>query len=134
MGIFTPAEAEYLLSQSLGRLATAGADGRPHVVPVSFAYNRQLDTIDIGGFNFGARKKFRDVQQNPWAAIVVDDVVSTDPWTVRMLEVRGPAEALTTGGAALRDGFADEMIRIHPTRIVAYGLEPGQPASTARSV
>jgi pyridoxamine 5'-phosphate oxidase family protein len=134
MGVFTSTEADYLLSQPLGRLATAGADHRPHVVPVSFTYNRELDTIDIGGFNFGARKKFRDVQQNPWAAFVVDDVVSTDPWTVRMLEVRGRAEALATGGAALRDGFADEMIRIRPTRVIAYGLEPGPAAGSARSV
>jgi len=34
-----------------------------------------------------------------WAAIVVDDLVSVDPWTPRMLEIRGRAEAVPTGGA-----------------------------------
>jgi pyridoxamine 5'-phosphate oxidase family protein len=123
MAAFTPAELDYLGEQRLGRLATAGANGRPHVVPVAFTFNAELDTIDIGGFRFGERKKYRDVQANPWAALVVDDQVSVDPWVVRMVEIRGPAEALTHGGAALRPGFADEMIRIHPQRVVSFGLD-----------
>jgi hypothetical protein len=49
----------------LGRLATTGRDGQPHVVPVAFRYNPDEDTIDIGGHGFAQRKKFRDVQQNP---------------------------------------------------------------------
>jgi pyridoxamine 5'-phosphate oxidase family protein len=74
------------------------------------------------------------VQANPWVAIVVDDLISTDPWTVRMIEVRGRAEPLTHGGGGLQDGFADEMVRIHPVRIVSYGLVPGQQRPEARSV
>jgi pyridoxamine 5'-phosphate oxidase family protein len=122
MTAFTSAEAAYLDSQLLGRLATAGANGRPHVVPVSFTLNSELGTIDIGGFRFGERKKFRDVQANPWAALVVDDLVSTSPWVVRMVEVRGRAEALSSGGSSLQAGFAEEMIRIHPDRVISYGL------------
>jgi hypothetical protein len=38
MSIFTPAEKVYLQSQRLGRLATVGPDGQPHVVPVGFRY------------------------------------------------------------------------------------------------
>lgn len=133
MTVFTQAEIDYLNSQPLGRFATADRNGKPHVVPVSFSYNAELETIDVGGHNFGARKKFRDVQRNPWAAIVIDDLVSTDPWTVRMLEIRGRADALSHGGARLRDGFADEMVRIHPTRIASYGLSD-EPATVARSV
>jgi PPOX class F420-dependent enzyme/OxyR family protein len=131
---FRPVEIDYLNDQFIGRLATAGTDGKPHVVPVSFTYNAELDSIDIGGHNFGARKKFRDVQRNPWAAIVVDDLVSTEPWTVRMIEVRGRAEALPQGGRVLGAGFADEMIRIHPERIVSYGVVPDQQQTVARSV
>ncbi|MEP7021180.1 MAG: PPOX class F420-dependent oxidoreductase [Pseudonocardiales bacterium] len=134
MSVFTQAEIDYLNGQMLGRLATAGTDGKPHVVPVSFSYNPKLDTIDIGGHNFGARKKYRDVQRNGWAAIVVDDLVSKDPWTPRMIEIRGRAEALPEGGPALGRGFDDEMIRIHPERIVAFGLAAGQQATAARSV
>jgi pyridoxamine 5'-phosphate oxidase family protein len=61
---FTPAEIAYLQSQRLGRLATVGPDGQPHVVPVGFHYNPELDTIDIGGHDFAKRKKFRDVQRD----------------------------------------------------------------------
>lgn len=130
--IFTSAEVAYLDAQLIGRLATAGSDGRPHVVPVSFRCNTDTGTIDVGGHHFGARKKFRDVTDNPWAAIVVDDVVSVRPWTVRMVEVRGRAEALAHGGSELGAGFAEEMIRIHPTRIVSFGLDGDE--RTARSI
>jgi hypothetical protein len=40
-----------------------------------------------------------------------------------LLEIRGPAEALASGGSALGSGFADAMIRIRPERIVSYGLD-----------
>jgi len=52
MSVFTNEEIEYLNSQLLGRLATVGPDGQPHAVAVSFRYNAQLDTIDIGGHAF----------------------------------------------------------------------------------
>jgi pyridoxamine 5'-phosphate oxidase family protein len=39
-------------------------------------------------------QKFRNVARNGHAAIVVDDIVSTDPWRVRFLEIRGTAEAI----------------------------------------
>jgi pyridoxamine 5'-phosphate oxidase family protein len=129
MATFTPAQLAYLRGQLLGRLATAGSDGHPHVVPVSFAYNAESGTIDIGGLRTPETKKYRDVQANPWAALVVDDQVSVDPWVVRMLEIRGPAEALASGGAALRAGFADEIIRLHPARIVSFGLDNGAAAA-----
>lgn len=119
----TDIDIAYLNSQPLGRLATAGRDGKPHVVPVGVSFNREHGTVDIGGYRFGQRKKYRDVQQNPFAAVVIDDLVSTDPWVVRMLEIRGRAEALTSGGSALRDGFAEEMIRIHPDTVNRYNLD-----------
>jgi pyridoxamine 5'-phosphate oxidase family protein len=61
MSAFSHAEIDYLGSQRLGRLATVGKDGVPHVVPVAFRYNPDADTIDIGGHDFAKRKKFRDV-------------------------------------------------------------------------
>jgi pyridoxamine 5'-phosphate oxidase family protein len=117
------AQVEYLAGQRLGRIATAGVNGKPHVVPTSFRYNADLGTIDVGGHHVATTKKYRDVQQNGWAAIVVDDLVSTDPWTPRMLEIRGPAEAVPTGGAALGPGFGDAFIRIHPERINSFGID-----------
>src|SRR5690349_756769 len=117
MGVFKPEEIVYLQSQRLGRIATVGANGQPHVVPVAFRYNPTQDTIDIGGHGFAKRKKYRDVLKNPKVAFVVDDIVSFQPWTVRGIEVRGEAEVLATGGADIIPGFDPELFRIHPKRV-----------------
>jgi pyridoxamine 5'-phosphate oxidase family protein len=123
MSHFTSAEQTYLQEQRLGRIATAGRDGQPHVVPVSFRYNPVQDTIDVGGHGFAQRKKWRDVQGNPRVAIVIDDLASVDPWRPRMIEIRGEAEVLTTGGDSVGRGFDPEMFRIRPKRIISIGLE-----------
>jgi pyridoxamine 5'-phosphate oxidase family protein len=118
----TSQQIEYLASQRLGRLATAGADHKPHVVPTSFRYNPDLGTIDVGGHRVSKTKKYRDVQANGWAAIGVDDLLSVDPWRPRMLEVRGRAEAIPSGGEHLGPGFGGAFIRIHPERVNSFGL------------
>ncbi len=120
---FTPEELAYLQNQRLGRIATIGPNGQPHVVPVSFRYNPDTDTIDVGGHGgFARRKKWRDVQHHPKVAIVVDDIASYKPWKVRGVEIRGEAEELTTGGETVRPGFDPEMMRIKPSRIISWGL------------
>jgi pyridoxamine 5'-phosphate oxidase family protein len=105
MSAFTEQEIEYLRSQRLGRIATAGPDGQPHVVPVSFRYNAEQDSIDIGGHAFTSRKKYRDVLANPRVAFVVDDLTSVNPWRPRGIEVRGRAEVLDEGGEGARSGL-----------------------------
>jgi pyridoxamine 5'-phosphate oxidase family protein len=123
MSTLTTPQVQYLATQRLGRLATVGNDGKPHVVPTSFRYNDDLGTVDVGGHRVATTKKYRDVQANPWAAIVIDDLVSTDPWTPRMLEIRGRAEAVAVGGTSLGPGFGDAFIRIHPEKINSFGIE-----------
>jgi pyridoxamine 5'-phosphate oxidase family protein len=123
METFSAGQIEYLAGQRLGRIATTGKDGKPHVVPTSFRYNAELGTIDVGGLHVGTTKKYRDVQANPWAAIVVDDLASTDPWRPRMLEIRGRAETVGTGGADLGPGFGDAFIRIYPDKVNSFGIE-----------
>ena len=119
----TAAQIEYLAGQRLGRIATTGADRKPHVVPTSFRYNQDLGTIDVGGLRVATTKKYRDVQANPWAAIVVDDLASTNPWSPRMLEIRGRAETVADGGADLGPGFGDGFIRIYPEKVNSFGIE-----------
>ena len=124
MSVFTPEEIRYLQTQRLARIATAGSDGQPHVVPVGFRYNPETDTVDIGGHDFAQRKKWRDVQQNPPVAVVIDDVASVNPWTVRGIEVRGQAEILMSRGETVIPGFDAAMFRITPKRIVSWGINP----------
>ena len=123
VSMFTAYEIIYLHGQRLGRLATVDADGQPHVVPVSFRYNSELGTIDIGGHDFARRKKFRDVRSNPKVAFVVDDLASINPWRPRGIEIRGEAEVLETGGEQIMRGFDPEMFRIKPKRVVSWGLD-----------
>ncbi len=122
MGAFTLEEIEYLRGQRLGRLATVGRDGRPHVVPVGFRYNPEQDTIDIGGHGLAATRKYRDVLRDPRVAFVVDDVVSVQPWRVRGVEIRGEAEALPVGGKTVMPALDDELIRIRPRWVRSWGL------------
>ena len=97
-----------------------------------FRYNPDTDTIDVGGHGFAARKKFRDVNRSGRAAFVVDDVLP--PWRPRMIEVRGSATTLDTGGRDIHPEFDDPIIRIFPERIISLGLD-GEPAKmNARTV
>jgi pyridoxamine 5'-phosphate oxidase family protein len=132
MSTFTDAEVDYLNKGLLGRFATLGADGMPHVTPLGVFYEDETETIVIGshaGYDMSASKKFRDARRHPSVAVVVDDLASVDPWTPRYVEVRGHAETFTTGGeeAGKRVGapfpFAPAWIRIRPWRVVAYGIE-----------
>ena len=111
---FTERELAYLQSgeRRLARIATVGRDGMPHVVPTGWTYNTEHDTIDIGGIDLTATKKYRDAARSGAAALVVDDVLP--PWHPRGIEVRGRAEIVQR---------PEVTIRIHPTRIVSWGLE-----------
>ena len=111
---FSDDELAYLRGERrLGRLATVGQDGTPHVVPVGFSYNPERDSIDIGGRDLTHSKKYRDVKRAQRAAIVVDDLESTTPWRPRAVEVRGRAETIED---------RSPLIRIYPDRVISWGL------------
>ncbi|MBB5912498.1 pyridoxamine 5'-phosphate oxidase family protein [Nocardia transvalensis] len=118
----SPAQLDYLRSQRLGRLATIRPDGSPQNNPVGFRYNEALGTIDIAGHNMGASQKFRNLAKEDRVSFVVDDIESISPRVVRCLEIRGTAEALRDVDTYL-DGGSRELIRITPTRILAFGIE-----------
>ena len=122
MSVFTKAELDYLVGgRQLGRIATVGPDGTPHVVPVGWIYNAARDTIDVGGSELQRSKKFRDVERTGRVAIVIDDLESVDPWRPRGVEVRGRGEAIA---------LPTPLIRIHPERIISWGVGPGRTART----
>jgi pyridoxamine 5'-phosphate oxidase family protein len=124
VSVFTEAELNFLRSERLlGRLATVGRDGVPHVAPVGWGLDTDGVVVEVGGRNLPATKKFRDVARTGLAAIVIDDVLP--PWRPRGVEVRGRAEAVTD---------PEPRIRIHPTRIVSWGLDPEGGGRSARDI
>jgi PPOX class F420-dependent enzyme/OxyR family protein len=80
------------------------------------------DAIDIRGFDFEQTRKFRDVKRSGRAAIVVDDLASASPWRPRGVEVRGRAEAIDGPGP---------LIRLHPERVVSWGIDGEELSSRA---
>lgn len=113
MNVFTEAELTYLRTERLlARIATVGPDGIPHVTPVGWSLNTEDQTIEVGGIDLASTKKFRDIARSHRAAIVMDDVLP--PWQPRGIEIRGRAEAITDPAP---------LIRIHPERIIAWGLD-----------
>ena len=122
MTYLTPAELEYLATQRLGRIATVGPAGDPHVVPVTFSVNESDGTVDVAGHNLTNSKKWKDLSANDAVSIVVDDV--QPPWQPRGIELRGRAELVESG----------PVIRIHPTRVIAWGIDTDAYAPSARTV
>jgi pyridoxamine 5'-phosphate oxidase family protein len=119
----TEIERAYLKSQPLGRLATVDATGAPQNSPVGVFVDEKTGDIIVGGGAMGATRKFRNVQVNPQVAIVIDDLVSTDPWTVRGLEIRGNAKALSDVDPPV-PFMSREIIRITPIWVASWGLDP----------
>lgn len=114
MGAFNRAELDYLAERRLARIATVGSNGVPHVTPVGmWTYNPEHDSIDVTGRAFETTKKYRDVTRTGHASIVVDDIASTDPWHPRGVEIRGRAEVVSA---------PQSLIRIHPDRVISWGL------------
>src|SRR6202044_620911 len=105
----TEAERAYLKSQPLARLATVDASGAPQNNPVGAFLDEQTGDILIGSHAMGATRKFRNVQANGQVALVVDDLVSQDPWTVRGLEIREAAVALTVIDPPVQSMSRDRM-------------------------
>jgi pyridoxamine 5'-phosphate oxidase family protein len=131
--VFTPAELEYLHSQRLGRLATLALDGTLQNSPVGFEVDDPTGVITIYGRDMGNSRKFHNVAANGKVAFVVDDIASVDPWTVRCLEIRGVGEALT-GQIPPNSYVTSDVIRIHPRRIISWGMGQNGQEGSKRNV
>ncbi len=87
--VFTEPELEFLRSQRIGRLATAGPSGWPHVVPVMYALS------DSGAFEFDVDGvKLRNLTAEPRAALVIDAMGPKRGVTIQgRAELIGPERA-----------------------------------------
>jgi pyridoxamine 5'-phosphate oxidase family protein len=127
----TAAERDYLQSQPLARLATVDANGAPQNSPVGAFFDEATGDVLIGGGAMGATRKFHNVRGNAQVALVVDDLVSRDPWTVRGLEIRGTAVA-SEDVEPPAPFMSREVIRITPTWISSWGVDAAAPERQTR--
>lgn len=98
----TEAELDFLRSQRIGRLATVGPTGAPHVMPVMYRVE------DDGTLTFDADGiKLRNLTAEPRVALVVDAM--------------GPKRGLAIQGTAAVVG--PERARLTPSRSFAWGLD-----------
>jgi PPOX class probable F420-dependent enzyme len=131
----------FLEAHRVGHVATTGADGAPHVVPVCYALDDDAlyFVADAKPKRRPARalKRLVNLRANPRAALVVDDW--DEDWTrLAWVLVRGPAAIVEDHGLhagalarlrarypqyramSLDDPVAHPIVRIAPVSVTAW--------------
>ncbi len=125
---------EQLRVARVGRLATTGEDGQPHIVPVCFVFDGEALFTPIDGKPKTTRrlKRIRNLKTNPRAALLVDHY--EEDWRrLRYVLVEGEGSLVEGERAALalaslhekytqyaKVEVGPEVIRIKATSIVAW--------------
>lgn len=87
---FTAEEITYLQSQPLARVATVSDNGQPDVVPLAFEFDGTFFWVGGSGPSVVGTRKFRNVRAgNHKVTLVIDDLVSFDPFIARRIRVYG---------------------------------------------
>lgn len=117
---FSPEEIEYLASQPLARLATVAPDGQPDVVPVAFELDGSAIWIGGSGASVLTTRKIRNIESgNRDVALVVDDMVSFDPFIARGVRIYGRASDPVERVGLVGPGIS---VRIVPTTSWSWNM------------
>jgi pyridoxamine 5'-phosphate oxidase family protein len=118
---FTSAEADYLASQPLARLATTDAHGQPDVVPVAFQVDGRDLWIGGSGESFLRTRKVLNITAGHRdVALVVDDLPSSEPFVARGIRIYGRADDPVERVGMVGPGW---YVRIRPTVSWSWNLE-----------
>ena len=128
-------EKKYLKSQRLARVATASKTGQADVVPVGFEYDGEYFWVGSHSQDiFFTTRKYKNVKNgNKKVSLVVDDLVSVDPWHPRSVKVYGTAEVMDHNGIF----GPGKYLRIKPSVTWSMGIEglkPNQGQSIFKTV
>jgi pyridoxamine 5'-phosphate oxidase family protein len=124
---FSAEEIAYLGSQPLARFATVSGDEQPDVVPLAFEFDGTYFWVGGTGRSVLDTRKFVNVRAgNNQVALVVDDMVSFDPFVARSIRVYGHAEGPIERVGLVGPGF---YLRITPTISWSWNLA-GEPAGS----
>ena len=153
MAQFSTRQLEMLASARVGRLATAGEDARPHVIPVCFTTDGRsiYSVLDQKPKRTGLTRlrRVKNILANPQATLLVDHY-EEDWGNLWYLMVSGRAELLMDGQeqtnavSLLREKYdqyramdigLNPVIKITPENIVSWTAQPAgsraPPAPTA---
>jgi PPOX class probable F420-dependent enzyme len=114
-------ERRFLDRSRVAHLATADAQGAPHVVPVCFALDEAVlyITIDQKPKRGASLKRLRNIAENPTVALVVDRY--DEDWTrLGWVMLRGVAEILTEGP---EHDAAQALLRARYPQLAAMRIE-----------
>jgi PPOX class probable F420-dependent enzyme len=106
-------------SASVARLATVGADGRPHIVPISFALEAQTlyFAVDSKPKRTTNLQRLRNIAANPVVSVLVDHY--EDDWSqLWWVRVDGDARVVTD------DAEMRQAVRLLAARYSQYRLNP----------
>ena len=133
----TESQARFLADARVGRLATADSTGRPHVIPVCFAFDGDAIYIVLDrkpkSVALARLRRVRNILENPQASLVVDHW-DEDWQALRYVLASCRAELLDGDG----DGDEEDAGRLHaPGEIRSIpgdvpGGQPGHQADTAK--
>ena len=98
----SPSQLRFIHAARVAHLATASADGQPHVIPICFVFDGKhfYSPIDEKPKRTGPAKLKRviNIQVNPQAALVIDRY-SEDWQHLAYVLIRGTAKILHRGAA-----------------------------------
>jgi pyridoxamine 5'-phosphate oxidase family protein len=110
---FTDEEIAYLRSQPIARLASLGPKEQPDVVPVGFEFDGADFWIGGSGESVLRTRKVRNIAAGrDKVALVVDDLVSFDPFIARGIRIYGTAAGPVERVGMVGPGF---YLRITPS-------------------
>ena len=121
---FTDDELAYLRSQPLARVATLSAEGQPDVVPLAFESDGTYFWVGGSGLSVLSTRKFRNVRAGQHkVALVIDDLVSLQPFIARGIRIYGQADPPSERVGIVGPGI---YMRITPTISWSWNMA-GQP-------
>lgn len=122
--MFSEAEANYLKTQRLARIASASAKGVPEVSPVGFEFDGKHFWVGSHSQEIFLRtRRYKNITRgNDSVSLVVDDLASVDPWRPRAIKVSGRAEVMDHDGMFGKGKY----IRITPRVTSSWGIEPSK--------
>ncbi|MFI2211413.1 PPOX class F420-dependent oxidoreductase [Streptomyces sp. NPDC020141] len=118
---FTDEEIAYLQSQPLARFASVSADAQPDVVPLAYEFDGTYFWIGGSGPSVARTRKFRNVRSGQRkVALVIDDLMSFEPFTARCMRIYGVADEPFERVGLVGPGL---YMRVTPTLSWSWNLE-----------